>query len=196
MDVTAHGGLIDNLADLDWTLHVADLSAVEPTLAGQLDAQGQVSGPESNLTATADVSGEISTQGVRSGPIAMKLRAEGLPNTPHGTLTAQGALLGAPVDVALAVQRQNGGFHVAIQHASWKSLNAGGELTLPQGPMVPTGQIHLAMTRLADLQPLLGRPIKGSIDATLDASNALAKVALTMQRATVPGIVRDRQTPR
>jgi translocation and assembly module TamB len=187
VDATAHGGLIDNVANLDWTLHVVDLSAVEPRLSGQLDARGTVSGPETDLTATADLTGEIGTQGIRSGPLNVKLRAAGLPNAAHGTLTAEGALLGAPVDVALEVQRQNGGLRIAIQRAAWKSLNAGGELTLPQGAKVPIGQLHLAMTRLADLQPLLGRAINGDIAATVDASNAAAKVTLTARDATVPG---------
>lgn len=187
VDATAHGGLVNNVANLDWTLSVADLAAVEPTLAGQLDAQGKVSGPETNLTATADLTGEISTQGVRSGPISMRLRAEGLPNTPHGTLVAQGALLGWPVDVDLAVQQQNGGFEVAIQRAAWKSLNAGGELALPKGAKAPVGHIQLAMTRLADLQPLLGKAINGSVEATLDATSAAAKLVLKVQHAAVPG---------
>ena len=34
--------------------------------------------------------------------------------------------------------------------------------------MVPTGNLHVAMTRLADLAPLVGQPIAGSVQATLD----------------------------
>ncbi|HEY1930571.1 MAG TPA: translocation/assembly module TamB domain-containing protein [Acetobacteraceae bacterium] len=187
VDATAQGGLIDNVANLDWTLRVADLSAVEPTLSGQLQAQGQVSGQEADLTATADVTGEIGTPGVQSGPVSIKLRAEGLPNKPRGSLTAQGALLGAPVNVALDVQQQTGGFQVTIQHADWKSLNGGGELTLPHGAKLPVGQLHLRMTRLADLQPLLGKAINGSVTASVNATDTAARIALTARNATLPG---------
>lgn len=187
VDVTAHGGLINNVANLDWALHIADLSAIEHTLAGQLDAHGQVNGPETNLTATADLTGEVTTKGVQSGPLSVQLRAEGLPAALRGTLTAQGALLGAPVDVALAVQRQDNGFQIAIQRASWRSLNAGGQLALPAGATLPIGQLHLAMTRLADLRPVLGRPIDGNVTAIVDASNAAAKFAVTVHRASMPG---------
>jgi len=187
VDVAAHGGLVNNVADLHWTVHLADLAAVAPMLSGKLEAQGQVRGPETDLTATADLSGHVAVRGTQSGPISVKVRAEGLPSAPHGTLTAQGALLGAPVDLALAVHKQDGGLQVAIQRAAWKSLDATGDLALPKGATVPIGQMHLAMLRLADLQPLLGRPISGSIDASVHADNAAAKIAVNVQRASVPG---------
>jgi translocation and assembly module TamB len=185
--VAAHGGLVNNVADLHWTIHLADLAAVAPMLLGQLDAQGQVSGPETDLTASVDLSGHVSAPGLPSGPISVKVRAAGLPYTPRGTLMADGALLGAPVNLALAVRQQNGGFHIALERAGWKSLNAEGDLTLPKGATVPIGQLHLAMPQLADLQPLLGRPIGGSINASVQATNAAAKIALTVQRASLPG---------
>ena len=187
VDVAAHGGLVNNVADLRWTVHLADLAAVAPMLSGKLQAEGQVSGPETNLTATIDLSGDVAARGTPSGPVSVKVRAEGLPGAPHGTLTAQGALLGAPVNLALAVRKQDGGFQVAIQHAAWKSLDAGGDLALPKGATVPIGQMHLAMSRLADLQPLVGRPISGAIDASVHADNAAAKIAVNVQRASVPG---------
>jgi translocation and assembly module TamB len=186
-DLAAHGGLVNNVADLHWTAHLADLAAVTPMLSGKLDAEGQVSGPEADLTATVDLSGDVSARGMQSGPLRVTVRAEGLPSAPRGTLTAQGALLGAPVDVALAVHKQDGGFQIAIQRAAWKSLDAAGDLVLPKGGNVPIGQLHLAMSRLADLQPLLGRPISGGIDASVHADTAAVKIALTVQRASVPG---------
>ncbi len=66
----------------------------------------------------------------------------------------------------MAMRRQSDGLAIDIQRAAWKSLQAGGALELPTATMVPARQTcMLAMTRLADLAPLVGQPIAGSAQA-------------------------------
>ncbi len=187
VDVSANGALVNAQTELHWTLVINDLSALQASLTGQLDASGQVSGPEQDLTAIADLHGNIGAQGIQSGPVAVHLEAQGLPNQPSGTASAQGALLGAPIDLALAVSRDDDAIRVAVQRAAWKSLQAGGTLTLASGATIPDGALHLRMTQLADLSPLLGRKLAGSIDAALDANAASAHLTLTAQGAGLPG---------
>ena len=187
VDVSANGSLVDARADLHWTVAVADLSALEQTLSGRLEASGEVSGPENDLAASADLHGSIGTRGVESGPVTVEIAAQGLPNQPSGTVTAQGALLNAPIDLALAVSRQDGAVHVEVQKAVWKSMQAEGALTLPSGATIPQGTLRLRMAQLADLSPLLGHRLAGSIDAALEADAKAAHFKLTAQGVGMPG---------
>jgi translocation and assembly module TamB len=187
VDVAAHGTLKDARASLDWTVAVTGLTALDPSLTGRIDASGQVSGPEDDLAASADLHGNIGARGVESGPVTVHVAAQGLPNRPTGTLTAEGALLNSPIDLALAVHREDGAIQVAVQRAAWKSAHADGTLTLPSGATLPQGTLRLRMAQLADLAPLLGRKLAGSIDAALDSSPAAAKLTLTAQGLAVPG---------
>ncbi len=187
VELSANGGLVDARADLHWTLAIADLGALQPTLTGGLDASGQISGPENDLAASADLHGNIGARGVQSGPLTVHIAAQGLPNQPSAALTAEGALLDAPIDLALAASRQDGAIQVTVQRAAWKSMQAAGALTLPAGATIPEGTLNLRMAQIADLSPLLGRKLAGSIDASLEASAAKAHLTLTARGAAMPG---------
>jgi translocation and assembly module TamB len=187
VDVSANGSLVNARATLDWTVAIADLSAFQPSLTGRLDASGQVTGPETDLAATADLHGNIGARGVQSGPVTIHLAAQGLPTQPSATATVQGALLNAPIDVALAASRQDGTIHLDVQRAAWKSLQAGGAMTLPAGATIPQGSLQLRMAQLADLSPLLGQKLAGSIEAALDGNADKARLTLTAQGAEMPG---------
>ncbi len=187
VSMSANGSVANNQVDLHWTLGVADLSAAEPTLAGQLQATGQASGTTDNLALTADINGGIATRGVSSGALTARIAVNGLPGNPSAQITAQGALLDAPLDLAVSLQRRDEGVAIDIERASWKSLQAGGALQMPTSTMVPAGKLHVAMTRLADLEPLVGRPIAGSLDAALDASPDKAHLTVNVTGADLAG---------
>ncbi len=70
----------------------------------------------------------------------------------------------------MALRQADDGLAIDIERATWKSLEAGGALRLPAATMVPVGDVHAAMTRLADLSPLIGRPVAGNVRATLTAT--------------------------
>ncbi len=93
-----------------------------------------------------------------------------MPAHPSGRITAQGDLLDAPVDLAVTLRQAGDGLAIDIERATWKSFEAGGALQVPTATMVPIGNVRLAMTRLADLAPLIGQPIAGSVQATLAAT--------------------------
>ena len=185
--LSANGTVANDKVDLHWSLGVTDLAAAEPTLAGQLQATGTVSGATDDLALTADINGGIATRGMSSGALSARIDARGLPNNPSARITAQGALLDAPLDLAVALQRRNDGLAIDIERASWKSLQAGGSLQLPTSTMVPAGNLHLAMTRLADLAPLVGRPLAGSLNAALDATPEKAHLTAELTNADVTG---------
>jgi translocation and assembly module TamB len=187
LQVSANGSLADNKADANAEVALSDLSVLAPQLAGALSVKAHAAGPVDDFAAHAELSGHVAARGTDSGALTATLDATGLPNAPAATLTAQGSLIGAPVDLSLAAKRTDGALSVTIDRATWKSLTAGGSISLPTGSTVPQGQLHLAMTRLEDLAPLVGQKIAGSLTAALDANAQRAKLDVDARGAGLQG---------
>jgi translocation and assembly module TamB len=187
LKVTARGGMADQRLDLNWTVALADLSAVQSSISGTLDAQGHATGTLEDLAVRADLDADLAAKGYSSGHIRAKVDASGLPRAPHATVNAEGTLLDAPMTLALTADQANGAVNVDVGQASWKSLQAGGTISLTPPAVIPAGNLHIDLGRLADFEPLLGRPIAGQARATLVADDKAAKLTLTVRDAAIPG---------
>ncbi|MBV8909987.1 MAG: translocation/assembly module TamB domain-containing protein, partial [Gammaproteobacteria bacterium] len=78
-------------------------------------------------------------------------------------------LAGAPLQLDASLERPSGRtFHVAVHRAQWQSARLEGDLTTGADMTPGHGSLDLRIDRLADLQPLLGAPIAGSIAAKLE----------------------------
>jgi translocation and assembly module TamB len=187
LNVSAQGGMTDQTIAADWTIALADLAAVQPSVSGRLDLKGHAAGKLDNLAVQADIGADLAAKGYTSGHITAKVDATGLPAAPHASISANGTLLNAPLSLALTADETNGAFKVNISQASWKSLQAGGTASLTPPAVLPAGSLHISLGHLADLQPLLGRPIAGQANATLGSDEKTAKLTLNMRDAAVPG---------
>jgi translocation and assembly module TamB len=185
--VTASGGMTNHQVGLDWTVALADLTAIQPDLAGRLNATGHASGKLDDLAMQAVINADISVKCYSSGHVTAKVDATGLPGSPHATVSADGTLLDAPLSLAMTVEKAKDVLRVDITQASWKSLQAGGTLSLTPPAVVPVGNLHIELGRLADLEPLLGRPIAGKAEATLDSDDQAARLVVTVRDAALPG---------
>ena len=187
LNVTAQGGLVQKILDLNWTVALADLAAVQPALSGTFDAKGHAGGALDALAVQADLGADVAAKGYSSGRVTAHVDATGLPNTPHATVNANGTLLDAPLTLALVADKAGDAIKVDIQKATWKSFDAGGAATLAPPATLPTGNLHLSLGRLADIEPLLGKAISGQANATLDSDDKAAKLALTLKDVALPG---------
>ncbi|WP_254073337.1 translocation/assembly module TamB domain-containing protein [Acidisphaera sp. S103] len=187
LTVTAQGGLSDQTVNADWTVALADLTAIQPNLSGRLDVKGHAGGTLNDLAVQAELGADLAAKGYSSGHITAKVDATGLPGAPHATVNADGKLLDAPLSLALTADEAAGAFKVSIDQASWKSLKAGGTASLTPPATLPIGNLHVDLGRLADLEPLLGRKITGQANATLESDDRAAKLALTVRDAALPG---------
>jgi translocation and assembly module TamB len=187
IDVDASGTLKDNVLAADWQVALSELAAVQPTLAGRLEAKGHAGGKLDDLAVVADLTGEVGGEGYRPGPVAAHVEARGLPSSPQAAVTAHGTLLDSPLDADLAASYVGGAAKVAINRLDWKSAHARGDLALASGATIPTGQLTVAVTRLTDLAPLVGQQIAGSLQGALDADEKTAKLTATARDITVPG---------
>ncbi len=96
--IGAKGTLSQQAIDLDWSAALKDLSAVQPKLAGTLDAKGHASGSLSDLAVRGDVTTNISAQGYHSGQVTAHIDATGLPSAPKARVNADGTLLELATD--------------------------------------------------------------------------------------------------
>jgi translocation and assembly module TamB len=185
--VTAAGGMADQVIDLNWTVALADLAAIQPSVSGKLDAKGHIAGPLKDLAVQAELGADLAAKGYSSGHITANVDASGLPGAPHATINAAGTLLNAPLSLALTADQSGGTTNVTIVQAAWTARQAGGAASLTPPAVIPTGNLHLDISRLADFEPLVGRPIAGQANATLDADDKKAKLVLTIREAGMPG---------
>lgn len=193
LQVSAQGGMTgqsdpaEQVIKLDWAVRLADMAAVQPDLSGSVDATGHASGTMAALAADADIDADMAAKGYKPGRIKAHVEATGLPGAPHALVTADGVLLEAPLSLALSADRTDGTIHAAISRATWKTLQAEGDISFASGAVLPNGRLRIDLARLTDLQPLLGRPIAGQVAVMLDSDDQAARLSVTVRDASIPG---------
>ena len=184
----AHGSSKAGVLDAEYKAGLADLAVVAPTLTGMVQAEGRASGKSDALSVAATVTGDVGAPGVPRGPVTLRVALDGLPGSPSGHAEAEGQLLGAPLALALDARREaDGALHATIGRLDWRSLHGEGVLTLAAGAALPLGQVQLRMARLADLDPLVGQPLSGSLTADLHLDSGTARLDAEARDAGLPG---------
>jgi translocation and assembly module TamB len=146
----------------------ANLAVLSPTLAGTLKLNGEIAGPIRSLTTQVQLTSSVSVRGSPRETIAASVQAHGLPSRVSATLQAQGRFAGAPLQLAASLERDAGdAFHLVVQRSQWKSASLEGDLTTDAHLAPGHGDLRLRVEQLADLQPLLGSPLAGSIAGDL-----------------------------
>ena len=183
----AHGTDDNGALDLAYTLHLADMAAIVPTVNGTVDATGHVQGQQTNLAVQTELKGDLGAQGVPRAPVTASIRLTGLPGAPAGDVTAQGSFAGAPLSLAVhAARAPDGSMTADITRADWRSLHAQGRFTLAPGATLPTGRAQLRMTRLDDLRAIIGQAVTGSVTADIALAQE-ATIRLEAQSVGIPG---------
>lgn len=105
-----------------------------------------------------------------------------------GKLNLEGDWDGQPLNLQLLGAREGDGtLDLAIDASHLAGVNAQGRLRLPPGATLPLGKVELKAPRLADLQPLVGQPLAGSLDLLLDLTKTQALVKARGQGLRLPG---------
>lgn len=156
-----------------WRVSLPRLGFISPAVAGSLETSGTAEGSLDSLTADISARSTLSMRGGPPGTFEASVQAKGLPSAPSGTVHAHGTFDGAPLQIDASVSRLgNALYRVVINHAAWKSFAAGGDLTAGSNLAASHGQLQLRIQRLADLQPLLGAPLAGSMAANVSLVSA------------------------
>lgn len=187
LDVTADGGMSGQTVNLNTTIGLSNLTAVQPGLSGKVAVTAHASGALDALKAQADIDADIAAKGYEPGHVTAHVDASGLPHAPHAVVNANGTLLGAPLVLALTADETDGVIKADISKADWKSLQAEGAVSLAQSAVLPKGKLQVTLGHLADLEPLIGKAIAGEAKATLDSDDQAARLTLTVRNAALPG---------
>jgi translocation and assembly module TamB len=162
------GDLLGALA-LHWTLALPDLGLLSGALSGRLSASGQLQGQAPRLRVDAEGTALVSAEGGAPGPLTLRVHASGVPQQPTGRLELSGTLDQAPLQLrASAAAQQDGGVAVQIERGDWKSAHAEGALHFTGTGHHPSGHLALRVAALADLAPLLGQVLEGSMSASAE----------------------------
>ena len=151
-----------------YDVNLSDLNVLSPALGGMLKVNGQLEGPLKSIAAELQATSNLSIRGSPPQTIQASITAHGLPSLSTATVQAQGSLGGAPLHLNAAVDRGAGNnLHVVVQRTEWKSARIEGDFTTAANMTSGEGTVQLRMDRLADLQPLLGTSLAGSISGSL-----------------------------
>jgi translocation and assembly module TamB len=164
--------------DLDLRLDVGlpDLTRISPAVSGTLKASGKLSGPSNSLSTTADLTSTLSIHGSPTGTVSASVRADGLPQTPRGTVEAHGDLDGAPLQLNVDLQRgDHDVIHAVVRRADWKSAHIEGDVSSGADVSRARGALKLRMDQLADLNRLLGSTLQGSVAGNVTLTPGPAK---------------------
>ncbi len=173
LHLQASGTDRNNVLDARFALGLPALDRALPTLRGALALTGTASGPVKDLAAHVEASGNPGTATMPTGPLHLVLDAQHLPAAPAGTVSLTGTLDRAPLALkATAARLADGALHLVLDALNWKSASGHADMTLAPGAKLPLGTLAVRMTRLADLAPVIGKPVAGSVQADIRTSQA------------------------
>lgn len=179
---SANGSARQGILDMNWKVVLSDLAVVAPAVSGRVEAQGRLRGSQDSVDLVADATGEAATRGFPRGPIKVSVSLQGLPSAPTGQVEARGSLDGAPLELAVALQRsRDGSLTGTIERADWKSVHAEGNIGLRASDRLPQGAVSVRIARLEDLQPWIGQPLQGSVVADTALVQAAGRAQARIQ---------------
>lgn len=147
---------------------LTDLGVLARSLGGTAKLKGELDGPPGSFATRAELAAAVSVRGAPRESIEAHIKANGLPALAGATVTANGTLLGAPLQFETSLQRPaEDTYHLIVQRAAWKSAHADGDLTADTRLTAGRGSLRLRVDRLADLAPLLGTNVQGSAAGSL-----------------------------
>ncbi len=178
LHLQASGSDRNDVLDVRVALGLPALERALPSLRGALALTGTASGPARDLSAHVEASGNPGTATMPTGPLHLVLDAQHLPAAPAGTVSLSGTLDRAPLVLkAEAARLADGALHLTLDALDWKSASGHADMTLPAGTKLPLGTLSVRMTRLADLRPVIGQPVAGSVQADIRTSQGAAGAA-------------------
>lgn len=184
LTLTTQGDVPTSALALDAHLHVLDLAAFAPGVAGQATLDGRIDGGFDDFAVKAHANADITAQGTAS-TIAASIDANGLPARPIGDVSAHGSYGGQPVAIdAKAVLDDTGHHRIDITQASFQGIDAKGSFILADDGGLPSGQIDLVASSLPGTT---AGSAKASLGLSRDGATPLLKVTADVANAVASG---------
>lgn len=179
-DTRVDGSFRSSRLDYRVGMELTDLARLTPALTGSMRLKGTVRGAMAQ--AAIDLSGDadMASRGFPRQRLALKARADGLPNPATARVSADGRFDGAPLKL-LADWKAAGRGHDASLSLDWKSLATRANLTLPQSSVPAAGRIRLDVGDLNDLSALAGVALGGHLNGNADLQGEEGKQTVALR---------------
>jgi translocation and assembly module TamB len=177
-DVT--GALAGSVLDLALAATLSDASLFAPDLKGEASARATAKGPFRTAKLDAIVQGKIGTSDLAPQQVSLNLQSTGLPKPATGTFRGESEYRNAPLTLSGTFGWSERGLRLAVERGQWKSVSASGDIVIPQGAPF-TGRAAFKVAQLGDLEPLIGAPVGGSADGTLQLQRQRGQAVLSIE---------------
>ncbi|MBK8637558.1 MAG: translocation/assembly module TamB domain-containing protein [Chromatiaceae bacterium] len=183
---------------LHWSLDLPDLTALASDWTGRFQAEGTFAGwpPPSHADAATPAASDLSanlTLDARHAQLgAAKVTGQLAANLSEasGDLSLGGDWGGQPLALRLLADRAaNGALNLTLDGSHLAGITASGQMHLPTGATLPQGELKLEASRLADLGPLLGQELAGSLDLRLNLTATQANLTATGKGLRLPSAI-------
>ncbi len=166
-----------------WRVALPDLTRISRSTLGSLELSGTAAGAPHALSLKASARARLSVRGSPTGTFTATLRAHGLPSVPRVVLRARGVFDGAPLRLDASLARRTAhAYHLDVRRIEWKSVRVDGELAAARPNLASAhGQLRLSIGRLADLQPLVGTALAGTVDGSVALSPLAGRASLRIE---------------
>ncbi|MGH8319367.1 MAG: translocation/assembly module TamB domain-containing protein [Steroidobacteraceae bacterium] len=176
-----------------WQVFLPKLALVWPSVRGSLQSTGSAEGPMQSLSVDVQARSQVEMRGSPPGTVEATLQARGLPSAPSAVVEANGSFAGAPLRLDAHLEHAAANtFHILIPYIRWKSVLVNGDLTAGRTLAAARGNLRLRVGNLADLQPLVGERLAGSISGdialTPGAQGGSARLDLLARNIQAGGI--------
>lgn len=168
-----------------YTVSIADVSGLAPSIAGSADASGSIDGPFKSLAAELRLKSSLSVGGAPRESIEASVLARGLPALSSAELKANGRFDDAPLQLDASLERAGAdALHLTVHRAEWKSARVDGDVTAGKELTSGHGALRLRIERLADLQKLAGTTLAGSLESSLELHSGRGRTTVRARLET------------
>jgi translocation and assembly module TamB len=174
----AGGSVSNGKQDFSGELSISDLSRAVTSLVGTLTMRGRLTGPQGNAKLAANGTAFMGTKGVPKQSVTITAQAEGLPKLKAANVHVSGRFDDSPVSLTADIaDAGDDTVKIALTDASWRSAHAQGSIAVTGSQ--PRGTVALHVAKLADLSPLVGTALAGTLDARTDFQTTSAVIHAT-----------------
>jgi translocation and assembly module TamB len=193
IDVKGSARYRDGELSSDMTARLADLTKLDPQLAGRLDVEAGTSGPLTALSVQAQAgSNRILLAGTPLDDLELSAEATANPSAPTAKIAGSASLNGQPLAVDVELASEDGGATLSPLSVRLAGNSVTGTLSLADldRPFETLkGDLRIDAPDLASLSPLLLTEISGRIEgaASADPDSKRLSLDITGNDLVVPG---------
>lgn len=166
-EANIRGGLRNGVLDVAASGTVKDVSRLVADLNGDASLNATAVGPLDAVRLKGTLSGTLGAKAIEPQRISLNFDGAGSTKNASGAFRGDASFKGRPVTAEGTFGWSAATLHIAVAKGAWESVSLSGDADISQaGSIQGAGSVHA--DRLEDLEPWLGFPATGTVDARFD----------------------------